>query len=70
MRITSRREPPRLAPAVSMAPAALRLGERPTVARVVRRRQLPTTLRRLLARDPLHIEGGRFVPPRLVRGPI
>lgn len=51
-----------------MAPAALRPGERPTSARVVRRRQLSASLRRLVTRDPLHLEAGRFVPPRLVRG--
>jgi len=70
IRLRHRREPVRLAPSASVAPATLRHGERPTEVRVVRRHQLPGSLRRLLARDPLHLEGGRFVPPRLARGPI
>jgi len=36
-----RREPVRLTPSDSMAPAVHRFGERPTVARMVRRRLFP-----------------------------
>jgi hypothetical protein len=68
MRINPRREPSRLAPFASVAPATLRPGERPTGARVVRRHQLAASLRRLAARDPFHLDSGRFVPPRVVRG--
>ncbi|TME10773.1 MAG: hypothetical protein E6I65_07920 [Chloroflexi bacterium] len=46
-----RREPVRLASPDPMAPAVHRFGERPTVARMVRRRLFPE--RRVLADDQL-----------------
>ena len=61
-----------------MAPAALRFGERPTAARVVRRRLLSrlddgllgraTWARVAIARDPLNLQGGRLRPPLALVG--